>query len=180
MTDIIYSKLNRENFSKHSLDEFIRYQTANEVWLPENGAWTLRTIHPPKVWSWDVEQCRQTARTILNGICNEGFAYGAFAGGKVVGYIYITGQFWGSSLQYTELKLYHISAPYRRMGVGRELFRLGCEAARNIGAKKLYISANNSKESQIAYRKLGCVDSAEINPKCVEREPYDVQMEYTL
>ena len=180
MTDIIYSRLTSENFNEHSLDEFIRYQTADEVWLPENGSWTLTHVDPPRVWSWDIEKCQQTARTILDGICSEGFAYGAFCDGKIVGYIYITGKFWGSRMQYTELKLYHISAPYRRMGIGRKLFRLGCSEAGAIGAAKLYISANNSRESQTAYRKLGCIDAMEINPECVEREPFDVQMEYDL
>lgn len=180
MTEIIYLRLTEENFSEHSLDEFIRYQTSSKVWLPENGGWILTHVDPPKVWSWDTEKCRQTARTILNGILGGGIAYGAFCEGKVVGYIYITGKFWGSRKQYTELKLYHISAPYRRMGIGRELFRLGCEAARCIGAEKLYISANNSKESQAAYRRLGCTDTLEINSECVQCEPFDVQMEYTL
>ena len=180
MSEIIYSRLTPENFSEYSLDEFIRYQEADEVWLPADGQWTLTHVHPPKVWSWDAEACRKTARTIRSGLSGDGFAYGAFCDGKVVGYIYITGKFWGSENQYTELKLYHISAPYRRLGIGRELFRLGCEAARSIGAKKLYISANNSKESQLAYRRLGCLDAAEINPDCVSREPFDVQMEYPL
>lgn len=180
MAEIRYIKLTSMNFGEHSLDRFIRLQTADEVWLPSDGKWMLTRIDPPKVWSWDLNQCRQTAQTIADGIESGGFAYGAICDGMVVGYIYITGVFWGSESQYTELKLYHISAPYRRLGIGKELFRLACIEARKTGAKKLYISANNSKESQLAYRRLGCVDAEEINPESVAREPFDVQMEYTL
>lgn len=180
MAEIQYIRLTGENFGEHSLDQFIRMQTADEVWLPANGSWTLTKVDPPKVWKWDLEQCRKTAKTIAEGIRNGGFAYGAICDGMVVGYIYITGIFWGSKSQYTELKLYHISAPYRRLGIGKELFRMGCNEARSIGAKKLYISANNSKESQLAYRRLGCIDAAEINAESVAREPFDVQMEYVL
>lgn len=180
MTNIIYRKLTSENFGERSLDEFVRYQTATEVWLPNGGQWTLKALDSIRIWDWDLEKRRQTAKTIADGIRSGGFAYAAFSEGKVIGYIYITGKFWGSKQQYTELKLYHISKPYRRMGVGKELFRLACEEARTLGAKKLYISANNSKESQEAYRRLGCVDAEEINLECVEREPFDVQMEYLL
>ena len=48
------------------------------------------------------------------------------------------------------------------------------------GAKKLYISAHSSKESQAAYKALGCVYATEIIPWIAEEEPYDVQMEYIL
>lgn len=180
MSGITYSRLTAANFNEYSLDNFIRHQIASEVWLPSDGEWILTHITPAKIWDWDLEKRRQTARTISEGVRSGGIAFGAFCDHKVVGYIYITGKFWGSKQQYTELKLYHISKPYRRMGIGRTLFSLGCQEARAIGAEKLYISANNSKESQYAYRRLGCVDAVEINPHCVECEPFDVQMEYSL
>lgn len=66
------------------------------------------------------------------------------------------------------------------MGIGRELFRLACEEAHKHGAKKLYISAHSSKESQSAYRALGCVEAEEIDPVIAENEPFDIQMEYRL
>lgn len=180
MTDIHYTALNDENFGEHSLDGFIRLQTMKEAWLPDEDGWKLTPLDSAIIWDWDLEKRREMARTIVDGIHSGGFGFGAFHEGKIIGYIFITGEFWGSQQQYTELKLYHISAPYRRMGIGRELFRLGTAQARAIGARKLYISANNSRESQEAYRKLGCVYAEEINRECVEREPFDVQMEYCL
>lgn len=180
MNQITYARLTAENFNDHSLDEFIRYQVADEVWLPLDGKWILTRCEPAKVWDWDLEKRRATAKTISSGISDGGFAYGAFCNGKVIGYIYITGKFWGSRSQYTELKLYHISTPYRRLGIGRKLFDLARAEAISTGAEKLYISANNSKESQEAYRRLGCIDALEINPESVQREPFDIQMEYLL
>ena len=49
-----------------------------------------------------------------------------------------------------------------------------------MGVQKLYISAHSSKESQDAYRKLGCVHAKEIIPELAELEPCDAQMEYAL
>ena len=79
-----------------------------------------------------------------------------------------------------QLLLFHVSEPYRRRGIGRKLFELACKTAKEVGAKKLYISAHSSKESQAAYRKLGCIEAAEINQVIAENEPYDVQMEFVL
>ena len=53
-------------------------------------------------------------------------------------------------------------------------------AAKGYGAEKLYISAHSSKESQAAYKALGCVHAEEIIPWIADEEPFDVQLEYVL
>ena len=55
-----------------------------------------------------------------------------------------------------------------------------CEEARRLGADKLYISAHSSKESQAAYRALGCTRAEEVNAELAAAEPFDIQMEYSL
>lgn len=72
------------------------------------------------------------------------------------------------------------SEPFRGMGVGRKLFEKAAGVAREYGAKKLYISAHSSKESQAAYKALGCVHAEEIIPWIADEEPFDVQLEYVL
>jgi hypothetical protein len=57
---------------------------------------------------------------------------------------------------------------------------LTVDAAKRLGAVKLYISANSSQESQAFYRAIDCVDAEEIIPELFEVEPYDVHMEYLL
>ena len=57
---------------------------------------------------------------------------------------------------------------------------MACEEARRLGADKLYISAHSSKESQAAYRALGCTPAEEVNEGLAAAEPFDVQMEYRL
>lgn len=48
------------------------------------------------------------------------------------------------------------------------------------GAKKLYISAHSSEETQAFYKALGCVEAKEYNSKLVAEEPCDCQLEYSL
>ena len=68
----------------------------------------------------------------------------------------------------------------RGQGMGRVLFRAAAEWARDMGARKLYISAHSAVESQAFYRSLGCVEAQVYSQEAVEKEPYDCQLEYNL
>lgn len=178
MNGISYQKLTDQNFRVDSLDDFVRHQEVTECWRRVDGRLVLVPVS--FVEDWDIDKRRSVAGEILSCIKDHGFAFGAFCGGRTVGYICVSGKLLGSEGQYIELILFHVSEPFRRMGIGRELFRLACEEARRTGAKKLYISAHSSKESQSAYRSLGCVEAEEINQEIAENEPCDIQMEYQL
>ncbi len=179
MNTITYLLLTEKNFHENSLDGFLRHQEVKECWR-KNSSNAYVLIPNAYVEDWDLNKRKEIAREILQTIAGGGFAYGALCEEKVVGYILVSNQFFGSSNQYLELLLYHVSEPYRRRGIGKQLFALACKTAKEIGAKKLYISAHSSKESQAAYRKLGCIEAAEINQVIAENEPYDVQMEFVL
>ena len=179
MNTITYLLLTEKNFNENSLDDFLRHHEVKECWRKNsNNEYVLAANE--YVEDWDLNKRKEVAREILLKIAGKGFAYGAFCEEKVVGYILVSNEFFGSSKQYMELLLYHVSEPYRRRGIGKELFALACKTAKELGAKKLYISAHSSKESQAAYRKLGCIEATEINQVIAENEPYDVQMEFVL
>ena len=178
MSTIIFTKLSEENLHADSLDGFVRHQEVKECWRKIGNEFIL--VPNEFVEDWNAEKCRENAQKMIDGIKENGFAYGAFCEDKLVGYIYVAKQFFGRTKQYIELQMFHISEPFRRMGLGKELFRLACGEAKMLGAKKLYISAHSSEESQAVYRSLGCMDAVEVNKDIAENEPYDVQMEYQL
>ena len=89
-------------------------------------------------------------------------------------------QKWVLVPNYVELVCFQISEEYRHRGIGRKLFAMICEEAIRLGADKLYISGHSSKESQAAYRALGCKHAEEINEVLAAEEPFDVQLEYAL
>lgn len=178
MNQITYQKLTDNNFHENSLDDFIRHQEVTECWRRVDGK--LELLPVCYVEDWDLEKRRSIAGDILSCINGHGFAFGAFSENRTVGYICVSDKAFGSEGQYIELTLFHVSEPFRRMGIGKELFRLACGEARQLGAKKLYISAHSSKESQAAYRSLGCVEAEEINVEIAENEPCDIQMEFCL
>lgn len=173
-----YGRITKENFTKYSLDTFIRHQQVQEVWRFIDGQWKLVPCRFTEDWS--IDRRREVAEEILEGVENQGYAYAAWEKNRVVGYSYISPEPLGSAGQYMELRLFHISEPFRGMGIGRRLFEMAAEEAKRNGARKLYISAHSSRESQAAYRKLGCVHAQEVVEVIAQAEPFDVQMEYCL
>ena len=170
-------RLTLDNLRADSLDGFIRHQEVNECWRCIDGEWQLCPITFTEDWD-HARLCEETLdlqRTIDAGIP----VVGAFDGDQLIGYAQL-GQRLGSRNQYIDLVGYHVSAPYRGQGIGRQIFSAICDAARALGADKLYISAHSSRESQAAYRALGCIHAQEVDAAHADVEPCDVQMEYTL
>lgn len=159
------------------LDSFIRHQEVRECWRCVDGEWQLLPIAFTE--DWDLPRLREETSCLMCAIAEGIPVFGTFDGNALVGFAQL-GERLGSRNHYIELVSYHVSAPYRGQGIGRRLFAAICDAARNLGAEKLYISAHSSKESQAAYRALGCVLAQEVDAKRVASEPCDVQMEYAL
>lgn len=176
--DITYKKLNKENFSEYALDHFIRYQKVTQCWRNEDGEWKLKPIAFEE--NWPLAQCREIAADVALHMEKDQTAFGAFDGKKIVGFITVSHEQFGTTAKYVELVCFQVSEPYRGQGIGRALFKLACDEAGRLGADKMYISGHSSKESQAAYKALGCVHAQEINEKIAQGEPFDVQLEYAL
>ena len=176
--EINYQRLNDDNFTGHSLDHFVRHQTVAECWREIAGDWKL----VPNVYeeNWPQVQCREIAEDVMHHINIDQTGFGAFDGERIIGFATISHRIFGTAARHVELVCLQISEEYRRQGIGRKLFSMACEEARLLGADKLYISAHSSKESQAAYRALGCSFAEEINEELAAAEPFDVQLEYKL
>ena len=173
-----YKKLDKNNFTGHSLDDFVRHQTVTECWRKMDNEWNL----VPNVYeeNWSQAKCRDIAEDVVHHINLDQTGFGAFDCERIIGFVTVSHRIFGTSARYVQLVCFQISEEYRRQGIGRELFSMACEEARRLGANKLYISAHSSKESQAAYRALGCTPAEEVNEELAAAEPFDVQMEYRL
>lgn len=169
--------LTAENFAMDSLDGFVRRQQVSECWRRADGRWQLI----PCVFTeeWDESRLREEAAALMQMHADGGIVLIARTGETVIGFASL-GPRLGSRMQYVELCGFHVSQPWRNRGVGRRLFEAACDAAERMNAEKLYISAHSSRESQAAYRALGCTDAMEPDPAHMAAEPCDVQMEYDL
>ena len=176
--EIRFSRLDDHHFTGCSLDFFVRHQTVTACWRKTDGDWKLVPILYEENWS--LEQCREIAENVRLHMNLDQTGFGAFDGERIVGFATVSHHIFGATARYAELVYFQISEEYRRQGIGKKLFSMVCEEALRLGAEKLYISSHSSKESQAAYRALGCTPAEEINASRVAEEPFDVQLEYRL
>ncbi len=138
----------------------------------------LKPVH--YIEDWDLCERRELAERILKGIIGGCFAYAATVNGEIVGFAFLENKLFGSKNQYIDLAEFYVSEPQRRLGIGKKLFDMACNGAKELGAIKMYISAHSAEESIAAYKSYGCVLAEEINFVLAEKEPCDLQMEYNL
>ena len=177
--DIIYREMGLDGLRPDMLGGFIRRQEVAESWREVGGRWQL--VANPYVEDWDEDALRgivegDFARALAEG----GSLSCALAGDRIVGFCLIGGARIGAGGKGLQMAMLHVSADYRGRGIGRALFGLGADSARSSGAATLAISANSSKETQAFYRAMGCANAEDPIRELVEREPFDVQMEYIL
>ncbi|ONI47886.1 hypothetical protein AN644_03490 [Candidatus Epulonipiscium fishelsonii] len=175
---ISFEKLERGNFNMYSLDKFNRYQETLVNLRCVNGSYVY--VDEPFVETWDATQLREKAQNVLNAIEIGCIGFIAKSNNQVVGFAYLGHKILGSEKQYIDLIMFHVSNEFRNKGIGKILFNLICDEARKLPVKKIYISANSAKETQEAYRALGCIFASEIQEEIAIHEPLDIQLEYIL
>ena len=126
---------------------------------------------------WSDEDYQTLCGCLRNTLDTGGQVWGAFLEGKLKGFTSVEGGLLGSRNQYADLTSLHVSADCRGLGLGRRLFQLAMDFARQKGARALYISAHSSVESQAFYKAMGCVEAGEPLPAHVLAEPCDCQLE---
>lgn len=119
--------------------------------------------------------------------------WGAFVDDELKAFASVDGARLGAAGQYMELTSLHVSSDMRHRGVGAVLFLLSADFARNLGVKKLYISAHPAVETQAFYQAMGCIDVFDKSMRAnrdhasqsnqqglVLRNPKDCPLEYEL
>lgn len=175
---ISYNELKETEINKELFMSFNRHQEVKKCWRKENGQWVLKDIS--FVEEWGTDEYEILVKCLHNTLKTGGAVFGAFHNNVLVGFASIESEPFGSHKEYLELSCIHTSYESRGMGIGKELFSLVGKKAKGMGAQKLYISAHSSQESQAFYKAMGCVEAVEYNPKSVEKEPCDCQLEYRL
>ena len=166
-------ELNRELFSN-----FTRRQVVTKCWRKEKGEWKIKEV--PFIDDWSEENYATLVSCLKNTILTGGFVYGAFSDNALKGFVSVEPTLFGGEQKYLDLSSIHVSEDMRGQGIGKVLFLAAKEWAKENGARKLYISAHSSVESQAFYKAMGCVEAEVYNQKHVEEEPCDCQLECSL
>lgn len=114
-------------------------------------------------------------------ILNEGCAIGAFdEGNKLIGFATINHEFFGVNYKYILLDQLFITLEHRSKGIGRKLFSIITDIAKEWQAEKIYICAGSAEETVAFYYAIGCKEAVEINKDLYENDPRDFQLEFLL
>ena len=176
--DVIYRALEAAELTPEFFRGFDRTQEVRRCWRKENGRWVLR--HIAFTEHWGPAEFEKLAACLQNTLRTGGVVFGALCGGRVIGFASVENEPFGAHGEYRQLSSLHVSRESRGCGIGRILFYMACDAARRLGAEKLYISSHSCEETQAFYRAVGCVEAKEYNPRLVEAEPCDCQLERAL
>lgn len=175
---IVYKRLKSQDITRSLFDGFIRIQKVTKCWRREHGEWVIRDA--AFVDDWGEAEYKELIRCLQNTAETGGLVMGAFFGQRLAGFVSVEQAPLGSRGQYMDLSSIHVSHDMRGHGIGKKLFSMAADFARENGREKLYISGHSAVETQAFYRSLGCVEAKEYDPEHVKREPFDCQLEYDV
>ena len=175
---IQYRDLSPGELSPELFAAFVRRQVVTDCWRREGEEWVIRKA--PFIDDWSAEDIQTLVSCLRNTLNTGGLVRAAFLGGALKGFVSVEPTLFGGEHRYLDLSSIHVSQELRGSGTGRALFSAAADWARARGAKKLYISAHSAVETQAFYRGLGCVVGQLPDPRHMEAEPFDCQLEYTL
>lgn len=172
---IQYRKLKAEEINRELFYAFQRRQIVTKCRRKVNGEWVIKDA--PFIDDWKEEEYAFLVQCLKNTVAADGLVCGAFVGGELKGFVSVEGTPIGSRGQYLDLSSIHVSEDMRHQGIGKELFLIARQFARERKVEKLYISAHSAVETQAFYRAMGCVEAEEYQREHVEKEPCDCQLE---
>ncbi len=172
---ILFKKVQPKDITKHFLDGYIRYKEVTKVLVVENN----ELVEKEEKWVEEWDQTRlEEISLYLQKTSAHSPVFAAFDKERVVGFANLDGHIFYD--EYINMSYLHASQNYRNQYIGKKLFYLICLEAKKKGASKLYLSAIPDLDSQMFYKGVGCVLTQNPNPRLVEIEPYDIQMEKLL
>jgi predicted N-acetyltransferase YhbS len=132
------------------------------------------------VETWPAGAPERDAPILLDCFERGGTFYGAFHGETLIGVSVLESRFIGRGRDQLQLKFLHVSRRQRRSGVGCALFDRTVARARELGARRLYVSATPSENTVRFYLRRGCRVTDDVDPELFALEPEDIHMEFDV
>ena len=177
MDSVVFRRIDPDDeqlFSTIDRSEVIdgRYSTVD-------GRLVLEPFHHV-VTGWYPSEIVDHSAHILELIGQGGSAFGAWDGDALVGIAALDTTGVGGDRTVMQLEPLHVSAPYRNRGVGKTLVAMVANAARSLGATRLYISSIPNRNAVEAYFRMGGTLASPPDPTLLEREPEDIHLVIAL
>lgn len=156
-----------------------RREVIESVYYLEDGKLVLRPEYY-NMQGWPPGAQELTDPILEDCFDRGGMFLGAFEEGALVGLAVLDNAFIGKDGDQLQLVFMHVSQDYRRRGLGRLLFEQAVDRARDLNARRLYVSATPSENTVNFYLRLGCVVADEVDAALFALEPDDIHMEYRI
>jgi N-acetylglutamate synthase-like GNAT family acetyltransferase len=174
-----YRELKKEELPR--LREVDRTEVVDKIYYQEEGRIVLKDEHYEIPYDWWVKHVENDILPRLNSISDKGgIFFGAFENDKMVGLAGLENEFIGLEKDQLNMVILHVSNPYRKKGVASHLMEMVKDRAKEMGARRLYISATPSENTVNFYLNRGCKVTKEVDKRLLELEPDDIHMELEL
>jgi len=156
-----------------------RSEVINQTYYYKNSKLVLKNEYY-NISGWHPNNIERNINNLYDLHDHGGSFFGLFQEERIVGVVALECKFIGSNNDQLQVVFLHIDKNYRKKGYGKILMNKAKERAKELGAKKLYISATPSKNTVDFYIHLGCRLATEINPELFQLEPDDIHLEMIL
>ena len=127
----------------------------------------------------DISNVSEVIEDYIEDYDDGGTFIGTFDGEKLVCLGGINGKLIGEEKDMVQLSALWVSSKYRKKGIGRQIISMLKEKAKQLGVKKLYVSAFPSKNTVDFYRGSGFHLTNPVK-EFFEDEPNDIHMDMKL
>lgn len=174
--NITYRRIDIEECDK--IKQINASQYIGKAWREVNGKRQLIAInYQDPDWPNGYDDHLSSLRATIQG---GGIAFGAFNHNKLLGFATINREIFGERYKYVLLDQMFITLECRKQGIGRKLFGLCTEVAKDFRADKIYICAGSAEETIAFYFAIGCKEAKEVNKELYEEDPRDFHLEFSL
>jgi predicted N-acetyltransferase YhbS len=156
-----------------------RAEIVENVFYHEGGQLVLKPERHD-AQGWPPGEPEQYGPMLLDCFDRGGACVGAFEGELLIGAAVLESRFIGRDNDQLQLKFLHVSRRHRGAGLGRRLFEAAVSRARELGGRRLYISATPSENTVNFYLGLGCRVAETVDFALFELEPEDIHLEFDL
>jgi GNAT superfamily N-acetyltransferase len=174
---VIYRNLEREEMDR--LKEVDRSEVIEHIYYFRKGRLELEKEHW-EIHGWDPGHYQSCVKALYHTYDTGGFVFGAFEEEKLVGVASLEKEWIGRDKNYLKLDRLYVSSACRKLGIGKSLMKIAAGKAKELGAKKLYVSATPSENTVGFYMGIGCRLTEELIPELFELEPEDIHLELVL
>jgi len=174
---ILYRVLNIEELER--VRDIDRSDYSNRTYSVKEGTLVLEEkpfLHP----GFNSRTLKKIVNELSSGYRNGDIFSGAFDGTTLIGISGIENKFRGRDNDMLNFGPMWVSKAYRKLGIGKHLFEMMKDKAKDMGAKLLYVSATPSKNTIEFYLSICCRLTSEIDEELFKKEPFDIHMEYEL